>query len=88
MALRAGVASRHGCVKASAHRRSHAKRCVRALAIGGFRHADAPGANRLRFAGRLHGRRLHRGSYALRAVARNGGGETSAPLTIRFRIVG
>jgi hypothetical protein len=44
------------------------------------------GLNRLRFSGRLRGRPLAPGEYALRAVAVDGAARTSAPAVVRFRI--
>jgi hypothetical protein len=44
------------------------------------------GLNRMRFSGRLRGRRLTAGDYELTAVARGRTGLDSAPTTFRFRI--
>jgi hypothetical protein len=44
------------------------------------------GLNRLRFSGRIRGRPLAPGSYALRAVAVDLARRTSAPLAVPFRI--
>ena len=49
--------------------------------------ASAARVVRLRFSGRVAGRRLAAGSYRLRAVAVDGAGNTSAARTARFRIV-
>jgi DNA-binding beta-propeller fold protein YncE len=54
---------------------------------GGFVHAGPAGANALRISGRLQGRRLARGRYRLRAVARDGAGNRSLTKTARFTIV-
>ena len=50
-------------------------------------HAGPPGANAFRISGRLEGRRLARGRYRLRAVARDGAGNRSPSKTARFTIV-
>lgn len=60
--------------------------CTLYVAVGGFRHADVAGANRLRFSGRLAGRRLTPGVYELRVTPRIAG-HTGATLTASFRIV-
>jgi hypothetical protein len=44
------------------------------------------GLNRIRFSGRIRGRRLPEGDYALTAVARGRTGLDSAPASVRFRI--
>jgi hypothetical protein len=44
------------------------------------------GLNRLRFTGRVRGRRLEPGGYVLRTVAVDRAGRTSAPTAVRFRI--
>ncbi len=49
--------------------------------------ASAASVVRLRFSGRLAGRRLAAGSYRLRVVAVDGAGNTSKAKTARFRIV-
>lgn len=77
----AGRRQGHSCKKPSkANKRG--KKCTFLRAVGEFTHSDAAGANSLRFSGRLHGRKLARGSYSLRAVphdaAGNGKGATKA----------
>ncbi len=54
---------------------------------GGFPHAGPAGANAFRISGRLAGRRLARGRYRLRAVARDKPGNRSLAKTARFTIV-
>jgi DNA-binding beta-propeller fold protein YncE len=61
------------CVKPSKSNRSR-KRCTRFVAVGGFTHVDAVGANRFRFRGRLRGHKLRPGRYRLRAIPRNAAG--------------
>jgi hypothetical protein len=51
-----------------------------------FQVRGRPGLNRMRFSGRVRGRRLADGDYALTAIARGGTGLESAPATARFRI--
>jgi polysaccharide biosynthesis protein PslG len=50
-------------------------------------HAATAGPNRMRFTGRLDGRRLVPGRYRLSAVARDPGGNESPVRRIRFRIL-
>src|SRR5215207_2387066 len=45
------------------------------------------GLNRMRFSGRIRGRRLTAGDYELTAIARGRTGLDSVPATVRFRIV-
>ena len=61
------------CVKPTKSNRSR-KRCTRFVALGSFKHADAVGANRFRFTGRVRGHKLRAGRYRLRAVPRNAAG--------------
>ena len=64
------------------------RRCDRYRYLkGGLVHAGPAGANALRISGRLEGRRLARGRYRLRAVARDGAGNRSLTKTARFTIV-
>jgi hypothetical protein len=53
---------------------------------GGFSDAGLEGPNRRRFRGRLRGRRLRPGRYALIATATDDLGNTSAAARVRFRI--
>jgi DNA-binding beta-propeller fold protein YncE len=65
-----------------------ARRCDRYRYLkGGHVHAGPAGANAFRISGRLEGRRLARGRYRLRAVARDGAGNRSLTKTARFTIV-
>jgi hypothetical protein len=75
------------CVKATRANRSH-RRCTRWSTVGRFTHADAAGPNRLRFTGRVRGRKLARGRYRLSVTARVGRDSASAAARIAFRIVG
>ncbi len=75
------------CVKATKANRSH-RRCTRWTTVGRFTHADAAGPNRLRFTGRVKGRKLARGRYRLSVTARVGSDSASAAARIAFRIVG
>lgn len=70
--------------KASARRR----RCTRYRTLRGkFTHAGKAGLNRLRFTGRLRGRRLRPGRYRLVARARDKQGSKSKLVKRRFRIL-
>jgi uncharacterized repeat protein (TIGR01451 family) len=64
------------------------KRCKLLVSVGSFTHTDRAGRNRLRFTGRLRRHKLKPGSYQLRAIARNGTGQTSRPITKHLRIKG
>ncbi|HMD52196.1 MAG TPA: hypothetical protein VKG62_05720 [Solirubrobacteraceae bacterium] len=91
LARRPGV--RHGtrCLppRRSTAAGSHSGRhCTRLVSQGGFSHPDRPGPNRLRFTGRLRGRTMPAGAYELEAVARDGAGLSSRPVTEAFRIAG
>jgi hypothetical protein len=85
LAKRSGIRSAGGgCVA----RRSgkHGRSCTRWVAVGSFTHTDVAGFNTFTFTGRVHGRKLAKGSYRLRAVAR-GDGRTSVEAVVGFRIV-
>ena len=73
----AGRTQGRSCKKPSQKNR-HGKRCSYYTALGSFTHADGAGANSVHFSGRLHGRRLPRGSYRLQAVARDAAGNGPA----------
>ena len=75
------------CVKPTRANRSH-RRCTRWVTVGRFRHADAAGANALRFSGRIRGHKLRPGRYRLSLSARIGSGTPSAARRVGFRIVG
>jgi virginiamycin B lyase len=68
-----------------AHPKQRLKRCTRRVAVGSFTRLDIAGVNRFRFSGRLNGRALKRGRYALRAAAR-AGTLASRPIEVGFRI--
>jgi uncharacterized repeat protein (TIGR01451 family) len=78
---------KHGvsCVKRPKHLRKHARRCTRYLTVGSFTHTDTAGSNQFHFTGRVHGHRLARGTYRLKAVARSGNRQGNT-LTTRFRV--
>lgn len=76
------------CLARSPRRRHHGRRCVRLRRVGSFTHRDRAGANRFQFTGRLGGRKLHVGSYRLEAAVTLPAGALSAPVGVRFWIVG
>jgi hypothetical protein len=82
-----GVRSGARCIPPPKHPRRGAKRCRRVVTLGSFGHTDVVGFNRLRFSGRLHGRKLKPGFYLLRAEARNSAGLRSLRLAREFRII-
>lgn len=84
--LRESSGRRQGksCRKPSRANR-HGKRCKLLTALGSFTHADAAGAVRFHFSGRLHGRALAGGGYRLQAVPKNAAG-TGAGATKGFTI--
>ncbi len=65
-------------------RRKGARRALK----GSFTHKGKAGANRLRFTGRLRGRKLRRGAYVLAATSKDGAGNVAKVKRLRFRIVG
>jgi len=76
------------CVARRKHRRKHGRPCNRYRALGTFRHSDRAGTNTFWFTGRVHGRRLHAGSYLLAARASYPGGVRSVPAKAGFRVRG
>ena len=82
----AGRKSGRSCVKPTRANRRKA-RCTRWRAVGHFTHADAAGADRLHFSGRINGRKLPVGTYRLVVTARVGRGRASAAHTVGFAIV-
>jgi hypothetical protein len=75
------------CVRRT-RRNVRARRCTRYRTVRGkFTHVGNEGVNRLRWSGRLRGRRLARGRYRLIARAVNSGGARSQQARARFRIV-
>jgi hypothetical protein len=81
-----GVRSGRRCVAPPKHRAAHAKlkRCTRLLAAANFTHIDRAGANRLRFSGRAHAKKLRPGSYTLVAIPKLG--VAGKPASARFTI--
>jgi hypothetical protein len=83
---KAGVRVRSGATCQAAPKRPvvGSRPCVRQVVIGSFRQAAAAaGAGRLRFSGRLAGRRLS-GSYVLRATPRDRSGVAGPSATASF----
>jgi len=75
------------CVRRT-RRNAGLRRCTRYRTLRGkFTHRGKAGVNRLRWSGRLRGRRLKRGRYRLIARARRGTGLRSTQVRARFRIV-
>jgi hypothetical protein len=56
----------------------HGRHCTIYKALGSLTHTDKVGANSLHFSGRLHSRKLARGSYRLQAVAHDAAGNGPA----------
>ena len=84
---RAGRRVRGRCVRPTSKNR-RTRRCRRWLRMRGtFVHPGLTGVNRLRFNGRVAGRRLRPGHYRLRAIARDAAGNRSRRRTARFTIV-
>jgi hypothetical protein len=81
-----GVIQKGKCVKPSRARPS-GKPCTRYLSVGSFRHRDRVGVNRLRFTGRVGGRKLDPGPYRLKATALGASGVPSRAIFARFRIL-
>jgi hypothetical protein len=79
-----GVRRGHSCRPAARGR--HGARCTLYRALGHATHADAAGANRLRFSGRLNGRKLAPGSYRLSLTPR-AGSLTGGTVSAGFRIL-
>lgn len=85
---RRGFRSASRCTaKRPARATGKVRHCTLYRSIGGFRHTDAAGANRLHFSGRLNGKALAPGRYRLRAVARNATSRLSPAVHAAFRIV-
>jgi hypothetical protein len=57
------------------------------LTLGTFTNSDVAGVNKLKFPGRLNGRRPAPGHYALSAVAKNSAGALSKPLSVTFKVI-
>jgi 6-phosphogluconolactonase (cycloisomerase 2 family) len=65
----------------------HKSRCVRFRAAGKLSLRSRAGTNRKRFAGRLKGRALRRGSYRVTLVAVDGAGNRSRARHVTIRVV-
>ena len=82
-----GRRSQGKCVKPRRSNR-RGKRCTRYVTLrGSFTHKGKAGLNKLKFRGRLRGRKLRAGRYRLRAVATDGAKNRSSVKRKRFRIV-
>ena len=66
--------------KKSSKKNRHGRRCTYYVPLGSFTHADKAGTNSLHFSGRLHGRKLAKGSYRLQAIAHDAAGNGPASL--------
>jgi hypothetical protein len=84
-----GIRKGKRCVKPSRRKAGGKKgrRCTRVVALGTFAHSDTAGSNKLRFTGRVRGKRLTPRRYKLSASARMGSGKISKPQTVAFRIL-
>ncbi len=83
-----GVKSGGHCVKPTKRNR-HRRRCTRYVTQrGSFDHADSPGANSLRFTGRLRNRKLKPGRYRLIATPTDTAGNKGKAVRRAFRIIG
>jgi hypothetical protein len=76
------------CKPLASHRSRprHSHACTVTKRIGSLSHADVAGANNVAFSGRLNGRELATGSYALAATPRLGS-LTGPTVTARFHVV-
>jgi hypothetical protein len=75
----------HGACRKPSKKNRKGKPCTRLVAVGSFTHHDLIGGNSLRFTGRLHARKLAKGSYRLQAVPHNAAGAGNTVLKT-FRI--
>jgi hypothetical protein len=84
--LRAVTGHKKGrrCVAGSPRR--HQKRCTRYVSVGSFTHADTGGNARVRFTGRLRGRKLKPSRYRL-TLTPKANGKAGRTVTLAFRIV-
>lgn len=62
------------------------KPCTRLVLVGSFNHQDRAGPNRVRFSGRVRGRKLSPGRYKLQATAALGG-QRSRTISASFTIL-
>lgn len=83
----AGVIKSGRCVAAPRHKRKGEKECIRTETLGSFVHADAAGANRFRFMGRLNGRVLKPGDYLMSGSPRSPSGRRGAAVQHAFTVV-
>jgi hypothetical protein len=83
----AGVRSGGKCVAPRHGRHYKRGRCTRLISVTTFSHLDRAGANSLRFSGRVHGRKLARGQYTLRATPVLSG-RVGLSVSTRFKITG
>jgi hypothetical protein len=88
LAPQRGIKVGGSCARPPKHakRKHRPKTCTRLVATYSVSRADRAGENRLRFTGRVKGRGLAAGLYELRLIARNSAGQTSRPISTRFRI--
>jgi hypothetical protein len=77
----AGVRKGKRCARIPRRGPGKRRRCTRTITAGSFRHLSPVGANRIRFAGRVRGRRLAPGRYRLSATA------GARPQTAAFTVV-
>ena len=84
--VRRGRRSNGRCV-APRRRLRRAPRCTRFRRVGALTRQVANGTSTISFDGRLSGRLLPVGSYAVTLVARDAAGNVSRPRTLRFRIL-
>ena len=80
-----GVRRGRSCVKRT--RRLHGRACTRWVAVkGSIKHADAAGIVKLRFTGRIGGRKLAPGRYRLVITAVDAAGNRSKVGTVQFTV--
>jgi hypothetical protein len=81
-----GVRSGRRCIRKPRHPAHGQKACVRTVTLGTFSHTDKAGANTFHFTGRLSGRALKPGPYALAAQPR-AGVKIGKTVTVRFHVI-
>jgi hypothetical protein len=64
------------------------RRCARYKRTGSFTRNSTAGATRIKFSGRIGGRKLRPGSYRLTLIPIDAAGNRGAPRRVSFRIVG
>jgi streptogramin lyase len=82
---RSGRRVRGRCVEPTRRNRRRS-RCDRYVTVGTLRSTGQPGANTLRFTGRLDGRNLPAGTYRATAVATDAAGNVSRPSRVTFTV--